>query len=51
MPPVELDMVLANVADGRTLTDLLGGEQYVVKDGSLWLEDLSHGQTLFLRAD
>ena len=51
MPPVKLDMVLANVADGRTLTDLLGGEQYVVKDGSLWLENLSHGQTLFLRAD
>lgn len=51
MPAVKLDMVLANIADGRSLTDLLGAEQYVVKDGSLLLEDLSHSQTLFLRAD
>ncbi|MCY4019421.1 MAG: alpha amylase N-terminal ig-like domain-containing protein [Chloroflexi bacterium] len=51
VPALELDMVLANIADGRALTDLLGGEQYVVKDGSLRLEGLSHGQALFLRAD
>jgi len=30
---------------------LLGGKQYVVKNGSLRLEDLRHGQALFLRAD
>ncbi len=50
-PAVKIDMVLANIADGRTLTDLLGGKQYVVKNGSLRLEDLRHGQALFLRAD
>lgn len=51
MPAQSLDMVLANIADGRTLTDLAGGEQYLVKDGGLLLEGLRHGQTLFLRAD
>lgn len=51
MPAVELDMVLADIADGRTLTDLLGGEQYVVNNGRLRLENLAHGQALFLRAD
>lgn len=48
---ITLDMTLANVEDGRSLTDLLGGERYVAKAGKLRLEGLGHGQTLFLRAD
>ncbi len=51
MSAVELDMELANIADGRTLTDMLGGAQMLVADGSLRLEGLRHGQALYLRAD
>ena len=51
MSAVKLDMVLANIADGSSLRDLIGGEQVVVQDGCLQLENLHHGQALYLRAD
>ncbi len=51
MSALKLDMVLANIADGSSLRDLIGGEQVVVQDGSLRLENLRHGQALYLRAD
>lgn len=50
MPAVKLDMVLANIADGSALTDLIGGESFVARDGGLLLEGLRHGQALYLRA-
>ena len=48
---VELDMALANVADGGKLTDLLTGRSYPVSDGRLGLENLARGQALFLRVE
>ena len=48
---VQLDMALANVADGGRLTDLLTGRSYLVSDGSLGLENLDHGHALFLRVE
>ena len=48
---VELDMALANVADGGRLTDLLTGRSYPVSDGNLGLENLDRGQALFLRVE
>lgn len=49
MPATEIDMVLANIADGRSVNDLLSGERYLVEGGKLRLQGLAHGQSLFLR--
>ena len=51
MPPIALDMLKANLRDGSSLTDLLTDERFIVRDGSLRLEGLAHGQALFLRVN
>ena len=51
MPAISLEMHKADVPDGSALTDLLTGEQYRTADGALQLENLAHGQALFLRVE
>ncbi len=49
MPAVNLNVIKANIADSTILTDLLTDTQYTVADGTLTLEGLAHGQSLFLK--
>ncbi len=51
MPAVELDMIKANLADGKELEDLLGGRTYATQNGKLRLARLERGAALFLRCD
>ena len=47
----ELDMALADIADGAKLVDLVSGGVYIVAEGKLELGDLARGESLFLRLD
>ena len=51
MSATAIDMIQANIADGTHLTDLLTNTTLTVENGNLVLEDLSHGQALFLKVN
>jgi alpha-glucosidase len=45
---VTIDVSLIACQDGESFSDLIGGETMIVSDGKLIIEQITHGQTLYL---